>query len=197
MKVEIRNDKVTIEGYVNAVERESRPVLTGKGRANEKIKAGTWEKALKRAKEVKALLDHREDREIASTKDGSLILNEDNIGLRAKLVTSDEEVLKKAREGKLQGWSFGMYVLEESYEDRADQLPLREVSDLDILEVSVIDDAMIPCYSATSIEARAGEEKTIEKRSTDSKVTVEEDADYSSYENRIKSIKSKSCTGTT
>ena len=200
MKVEIRNDKVIIEGYVNAVERESRPLITEKGRVNEKIKAGTWRKALKRAENVNALLDHRTDKVLASTKEGTVRLDEDEIGLRATVVTADAETMKKAREGKLRGWSFGMYVNEESYEERANQLPLREVSDLDILEISIIDDEMTPCYAATSIEARAGEEKTVEKRSTESKAVVEitgKDIDYSKYESRIKDLKSKSCTGTT
>lgn len=200
MKVEIRNDKVIIEGYVNAVERESRPLITEKGRVNEKIKAGTWRKALERAENVNALLDHRTDKVLASTKAGTVTLDEDEIGLRATVVTADAETMKKARAGKLRGWSFGMYVNEESYEERANQLPLREVSDLDILEISVIDDEMTPCYSATSIEARAGEEKTVEKRSTESKVVVEvtgKDVDYSKYESRIKDLKSKSCAGTT
>lgn len=200
MKVEIRNDKVIIEGYVNAVERESRPLITEKGRVNEKIKAGTWRKALSRAENVNALLDHRTDKVLASTKEGTVTLDEDEIGLRATVVTADAEAMKKAREGKLKGWSFGMYVNEESYEERANQLPLREVSDLDILEISVIDDEMTPCYSATSIEARAGEEKTVEKRSTESKVVVEvteKDIDYSKYESRIKDLKNRSCTGTT
>lgn len=200
MKVEIRNDKVIIEGYVNAVERESRPLITEKGRVNEKIKAGTWRKALSRAENVNALLDHRADKVLASTKEGTVTLDEDEIGLRATVVTADAEAMEKARAGKLRGWSFGMYVNEESYEERANQLPLREVSDLDILEVSIIDDEMIPCYAATSIETRAGEEKTVEKRSTESKAVVEitgKDIDYSKYESRIKDLKSKSCTGTT
>lgn len=200
MKVEIRNDKVIIEGYVNAVERESRPLITEKGRVNEKIKAGTWRKALSRAENVNALLDHRADKVLASTKEGTVTLDEDEIGLRATVVTADAEAMEKARAGKLRGWSFGMYVNEESYEERANQLPLREVSDLDILEISVIDDEMTPCYAATSIETRAGEEKTVEKRSTESKAVVaviEKDIDYSSYESRIKDLKSKSCTGTT
>ncbi len=200
MKVEIRNDKVIIEGYVNAVERESRPLITEKGRVNEKIKAGTWRKALKRAENVNALLDHRADKVLASTKEGTVTLDEDEIGLRATVVTADTETMKKAREGKLKGWSFGMYVNEESYEERANQLPLREVSDLDILEISIIDDEMTPCYAATSIETRAGEEKTIEKRSIESPASVsitEKDIDYSNYESRIKDLKSKSCAGTT
>lgn len=200
MKVEIRNDKVIIEGYVNAVERESRPLITEKGRVNEKIKAGTWKKALERAKNVNALLDHRADKVLASTKEGTVTLDEDEIGLRATVVTGDAETMEKARAGKLRGWSFGMYVNEESYEERANQLPLREISDLDILEISIIDDKMTPCYAATSIETRAGEEKTVEKRSTESLAIVkvtEKNIDYSTYESRIKDLKSKSCAGTT
>ena len=37
MKVEIRNDKVIIDGYVNAVERFSKPLYDKKGKFIERI----------------------------------------------------------------------------------------------------------------------------------------------------------------
>lgn len=79
MKVELRNDSVYIEGYVNAVGRDSRPIrdkTTGK-RFVEQIVPGTFKRALAK-NEVKLLLDHDHSRELGSTET-NLTLYEDNI----------------------------------------------------------------------------------------------------------------------
>ena len=110
MNVDIRADSVRITGYVNAVERLSKPIretLHGKIRTFfDRIKAGVFRKALRRNK-VLVLLNHNAERVLASTEDGSAILEEDNIGLKADITITDKEVVQKAREGKLSGWSFG------------------------------------------------------------------------------------------
>ena len=83
MRVELRNDSVYIEGYVNAVGRDSRPIrdrTTGK-RFVEQIVPGTFKRALAK-NEVKLLLDHDSTSELGSTET-NLTLYEDNIGLRA------------------------------------------------------------------------------------------------------------------
>ena len=198
MRVEVRADgkTVVIDGYVNAVERESRPVITPRGRCNEKVKEGTFKKALERAENVDILLDHDNSKKYGSTSEKNLQLFEDNIGLRAIATICDEEIADKAKSGKLKGWSFGMYVNKDAYEERADKLPLRTLEDIDIFEVSMIDEKMNPCYTATSIETRAnGEEKVIEQRANDTHVVTEnmvetpkETIDYSKYENRAKAL---------
>ena len=71
MKVEIRNNSVLIDGYVNAVERKSKVLRDAKGQFVETIKAGVFQRALERAKEVKVLLNHNYDRELTSTKEST------------------------------------------------------------------------------------------------------------------------------
>jgi hypothetical protein len=71
-------------------------------------------------------------------------------------------------------------------------LPRRLVEDLDIFEVSIIDDRMSPCYVGTSIEQRAEQEVVAEQRGDEFRaVTVEEkpNIDYSVFENRIEKLK--------
>ena len=67
---------------------------------------GTFQRAIDRADEVKILLNHDYSRNLGSTKT-NLKLYEDNIGLRAIAEITDAEVIQKAKEGKLRGWSFG------------------------------------------------------------------------------------------
>ena len=100
-KNDIRNNKIVIDGYVNAVERESKVLYDTRGEFIEKIRAGVFQKALERADNVRVLLDHEQDRELADTKSGKAKLYEDNIGLRAIVEIEDSEVIEKARNNKV------------------------------------------------------------------------------------------------
>ena len=159
MRIEIRADSVTIEGYVNAVERPSKPLLSRFGRFIEKICAGAFGRALERNKDVRILLNHNSERDLGGTGTGELELNEDNIGLHARAVITDPEVIKDARNNNLVGWSFG-------FEDRAVDvmqdnetgLPYRMVKDLNLYEVSILNREKTPAYNGTLVNVRAGDE---------------------------------------
>ncbi|MCE5226698.1 MAG: HK97 family phage prohead protease [Porphyromonadaceae bacterium] len=196
LRIEIRNDSVVIDGYVNAVERMSNPVITPHGKVIEVIEQRAFEKALERAENVDLLLNHSKERKLGSTTEENTELWEDNIGLRAVCTVTDSDVIQKAKDGKLKGWSFGMYVNEEHIEQRAEGLPIRHIKDLDLFEVSIIDDRMNPCYTATSIETRADGEKVIEQRAYENRIVVEnmvetpkEVINYTEFENRISNLK--------
>lgn len=167
MKIEVRNDSVVISGYVNAVERWSKPLKANlRGmmqRFIEKIGAGVFKNALKRNDNVKVLLNHDPNRELANTKDGTAVLEEDNIGLRAEVTITDPEVVEKARNHKLVGWSFGF----RSNSDEVAQgatIATRTVNDMDLVEVSILDDTRSPAYYGTSIETRNDGEPMLEIR---------------------------------
>lgn len=117
---------------------------------------------------------------------------EDEIGLRAETVITDDEVIAAAKEGKLKGWSFNMKHVKDVIEERADQLPLRHVTDFDMDEITLVLNK-VPVYSATSIEVRADEEEDVEIRTLcmDTQYTEsvpEKKMDYSKYENRIRDL---------
>ena len=167
MKIEVRNDSVVISGYVNAVERWSKPIRANlRGIAQrfiEKIKAGVFKTALKRNENVKVLLNHNHDRELANTKDGTAILEEDNIGLRAEVTITDPEVVEKAKNNKLVGWSFGFYSNSDEVAQQA-TIATRTVTDMDLVEVSILDDTKSPAYYGTSIETRSEDGVMLEIR---------------------------------
>ena len=191
MKAEFRNGSVILDGYVNVVERISKPIPDKKGVFVERIRAGAFQRALDKVNSLPILLDHDQGRKIASTGDGSATLYEDNIGLRAIVKTSDNEVMRKAREGKLRGWSFGFYANKQEYSTTREGMRLRTVKDLDLIEVSLIDERRSPVYIATSVEARGNSEKIVEYRDgLLDKCTGNSLSDYYSvYETRIKNLK--------
>ena len=176
MNIEVRNDSVVIRGYVNAVERWSKPLrMNLRGmmqRFIEKIKAGVFKNALKRNDNVKVLLNHDPNRELANTKDGTAILEEDNIGLRAEVTITDPEVVEKARNNKLVGWSFGFYSNADEV-DNSGSIAKRSVADMDLVEVSILDDTKSPAYYGTSIETRSEDGAIMEFRENTAEETVD------------------------
>ncbi|MDF2788677.1 MAG: peptidase [Neobacillus sp.] len=201
MRIEIRENQVLLDGYVNAVERESRVLPSPRGRFKEKIKPKTFEKALRKADNVELRFNHDPNRKLGSIQEGNLQLFEDNIGLRAIATVSDEAVINKAKNGELRGWSFGFIDLNPDWQDGEDGISLRYLSEIDLIEVSILDKT--PAYIATSIEARGEEEVISEQRSDEFRAEIEdltkqeeekrEDPviDYSIFEKEIELLKLK------
>nr|DAZ41228.1 MAG TPA: prohead serine protease [Caudoviricetes sp.] len=179
MKIQVRNDKVIIDGYVNAVERYSKTLCDKNGYFIERIMPNVFSRAIEKNPSIKVLLDHDYDKELANTKDGTAILVEDNIGLRATVEITDENVISKAKKKLLRGWSFGFYCNEQDEEVGEDGITKRSVKDIDLIEVSIIDDKKIPAYIGTSIEMRDDKPRLLEYRSE------EFDENSFSYENNI------------
>lgn len=165
MRVEIRSDHAMIEGYVNVVERESRMLRDAYGPFVEVVKAGTFAKALERNKNVELKFNHRQH--LGDMADGSVELREDPIGLYARAKVKDPNIIEKAKNKELRGWSFGFACRNADWEETkaADNSVTRKRSlrDIDLREVSILDKT--PAYIATSIEMRDEGEELVEFRS--------------------------------
>lgn len=193
MLIEIRADNtMKISGYVNAICRDSRPIITPRGKVVEQIEEGTFRRAIERAENIDLRLNHYKDKNYACTKDGTLKLKEDSIGLRAEAIISDPMMIEKAKKKEFRGWSFGAYMTADRMEERANDIPRRHVTEMELFEVSLIDYKKEPCYTGTSIEQRAENEIVIEERTFPDESTVEtpeKTIDYSEYEKKIKTLK--------
>lgn len=182
MKINIREDSVEIDGYVNAIERYSKPLNSRIGKFRERIKVGAFKRAIDRNPDIHVLLNHDENRDLGSTKQGNLELHEDNIGLRAKATITDADVIAKAKHGDLVGWSFGFKDRDVDTRE-IDGMMTRDVKDLDLYEVSILDRSKVPAYDGTLIQARdasgAGVSINAGEAMTDDKpeVTEEKPAD--------------------
>jgi len=208
MEIRIKKDSVEIDGYVNAIERKSKPLWSRVGQFVERICKGAFSRALKRNDDVRILLNHDPERDLGGTKDGNLKLEEDNIGLRAEAIITDPEVVEKAKRGDLVGWSFGFVDRDVENKRDEDGMPLRDVKDLDLIEVSILDRTKTPAYDGTLVAVRADEETSIffgesfedeinvremeEKESTDEteqQGTVDEAINYSEWDALIDDMK--------
>ncbi|MBY6860808.1 HK97 family phage prohead protease [Clostridium botulinum] len=172
MRIEIRNNKVILDGYVNAVCRDSKPLLSPQGMFVEQIKEGVFQRALNNAKDVKLLFNHKNDRELGSIVQGNLQLFEDSIGLRGIAEISDSEVIEKAEKNELRGWSFGFYVNKDEWID-GEPYQKRFIEDMELIEVSILD--CTPAYNGTSIESRDNKSVLSETRGDEFKSVIVKD----------------------
>lgn len=155
MEINIRDDHVEVEGYVNAVERNSKPLHSRLGGFVERITKGAFADAIQRNSDIHVLLNHDWTRDLGSTAKGNLELTEDSIGLHARAEIYDEDVINKARNGQLVGWSFGFTDRDvENSTDEDTKLPLRKVRGLNLYEVSILDNSKTPAYEGTVINSR-------------------------------------------
>lgn len=121
--------------------------------------SGCFSRAIERNDDIKILLNHDWNKELGTTKNGSLELVEDTIGLRAKAIITDSETVEKAKNGDLVGWSFGFRDIDvENGIDNDSGLPMRNLKDIELYEVSILDRTKIPAYNGTLVQCRDSEE---------------------------------------
>lgn len=178
MEIRITSDSVEISGYVNAVERYSRVLKSRIGDFVERVCKGAFGNAIKRNDDIHILLNHEDERDLGSTKQGNLELAEDAIGLKARAVIKDADVIAKARNNELVGWSFGFY--DREVESKIiDGITHRAIKELDLAEVSILDRSKTPAYEGTLISARGENNEKIKYRSAefiDEAVIVRDDS---------------------
>lgn len=155
MEIRLKGDSVEITGYVNAIERKSKPLWSRIGQFVERICKGAFKRALERNNNVRILLNHDQRRDLGGQADGNLELEEDNIGLHARATITDPDVVKKAKDGDLVGWSFGFYDRDVDLKTDEDGFTLRDVHDLDLEEVSLLDRSCVPAYDGTLVAVRS------------------------------------------
>ena len=160
MNIRVNKDSVEIEGYVNAIERLSKPLKDRLGKFVERIKCGAFRRALERAKDVRILLNHDYNRDLGGISDGNLELYEDAIGLHARATITDKEVVEQARKGELVGWSFG-FTDRDVEQGEENGLTVRNVKDLDLYEVSLINRSKVPAYDGTLVAVRTADDKSL------------------------------------
>lgn len=208
MIIRVTKDSVEIDGYVNAVERLSKPLHDRLGEFVERVKVGAFKRALERADDVRILLNHEWTRDLGGIKDGNLELYEDAIGLHARATITDKEVVEQARNGELKGWSFG-FTDRDVEQGEENGVIVRNVKDLDLYEVSLINRSKVPAYDGTLVAVRTADdskslnisdyiESELKIRVEDEKTEPEKEdnhaadngaIDYTKYHNLINEMK--------
>lgn len=154
--IQTNNDEMTVSGYVNKVGSVSE-VLSIDGQVfQEKILPQAFTDALNQDDEICFYLEHDPSKILATTKNGSLQLSQDDTGLKMQATIVDTSDGKNAYEliktGIITNMSFGFLVEDDIWTDDNDSdIPLRTVTKLYLSEVSAVKN---PAYTDSEINAR-------------------------------------------
>lgn len=153
----IENDdegKLIVSGYVNETGKQSH-LLGTKKKFKETIQKGAFTRALKKGNDIHFLAEHDENKILASTRNGSLTLKEDEKGLLMTAEISDTSYGRDyhtlIKDGILRNMSFGFSVDKDKWRKLNDGTYTRDIDDLTLFEVSVVTN---PAYPQSSISAR-------------------------------------------
>lgn len=138
-----------LTGYVATFGIETRI-----GDFRETIRAGAFSGSLRSNPDILALVDHNPSKVLGRSGSGSLILAEDQRGLRFELELPDtqlgRDIAALSARGDIGGMSFGFNVPEGGDEWAGE---LRTLKAVDLREISVVQ--AFPAYSGTSISVRS------------------------------------------
>lgn len=177
----LANGDLLVRGYVNESESFSNILFDKKKKVKfrEKITRGAFTEAINRGYDIDFLAEHDQKLILASTRNGSLSLTEDDRGLymEAKIAKTSygRDYYELIKEGILRNMSFGFSNIKDSWKRAIDGVYERTIEKLDLFEVSVVKN---PAYSQSAIAARGINliEEVIIPEGTE--VLVEQETEY-------------------
>lgn len=152
VRAEAVENRRVIRGYAAVFDQEAE---IG-GIYREVIRRGAFAKTLGERDQV-ALWDHESSLPLGRRSKGTLTLREDAHGLYIEIEPPDttwgNDAYVSIQRGDVKGMSIGFRVIKADWhEDGASELWLREITEIDLWEVSPV---TFPAYEQTEVEARA------------------------------------------
>lgn len=155
-KIEIREDEQgnrMLTGYAVKWEMKSH-VLGYYRKFREQFKQGAFTESLQKD-DQRFLWSHDTSKVLGRTKNNTLRLVEDSIGLRFELdlpkTTLGNDTYESIKRGDVDGVSFGFSMITQDIEEPDDDLMLRTITKAKLLEVSAV---AFPAYPDSEVSAR-------------------------------------------
>lgn len=154
--IEIREDEDgnrVLTGYAVKWKKNSQ-VLGHYYKFREQIQKGAFADSLEND-DQRFLWSHDTSKVLGRTKNGTLRLKEDGVGLHVELdlpkTTLGNDTYESIKRGDVDGMSFGFKVESEEIKEPDEDLPLRTVTKARLLEVSAV---AFPAYPDSEVSAR-------------------------------------------
>jgi uncharacterized protein len=148
-----------ITGYAVVFDSWSEVMVDARGKAfRERIAPTAFDRALAESPDIRALWNHNADKPLGRTRNGTLRLAKDGLGLRIELAppaTSwGADAVTSIQRGDVSGMSFAFSKREngDTWVKGVDGIAERTLVDLNLHEVSPV---TFPAYPATSVGVRA------------------------------------------
>lgn len=144
-----------VSGYVNQTEQLSQELGLVK-RFKEKISKGAFKRAISNSdRDIDFLAEHDSSTVLASTKNGTLDLREDDKGLymEARIINTSagRDWYEMISSGLITNMSFGFQSIDDEWRSVGENLFERTINDLELFEVSAVRN---PAYAQSSISNR-------------------------------------------
>lgn len=143
MELRAAGDGMTFEGYAAVFNQPSQPLPF-----IEFVKPGAFKRSLQSRNRMMLLWNHDTSNPLASTRNGSLQLTEDNIGLKVTATLPDttlgRDIAELVRTGVVDSMSFGFSVKKDSWSQDGQQ---RFLEDVTLYECSLVS---TPAYESTA-----------------------------------------------
>lgn len=150
-RVETQDGKTRVIGYAAVYNSLSHDL----GGFRERILPGTFTRSLTEQPDVRALVEHDDKLLVGRTKAGTLRITDDERGLKVEITPPDttvgRDLVENIRLGNLDGMSFRFTTVKDAW-SRADGQTLRDLVDVDLIEVSVVS---VPAYPDTEVAIRS------------------------------------------
>ncbi len=161
-EVELRQDEESgqykISGYAAVFNKRSENL----GGFVEVLRPGAFRKVLDNEPDVKCLFNHDPNKLLARTKNGTLTLEENTVGLKFEALLGDtsiaQDVWQMVQRGDVDQCSFAFSVAEngDKFTEQKENLYLREIFEVNMLaDVSPV---VYPAYSQTSVNVRTAKD---------------------------------------
>ncbi|QKS71912.1 HK97 family phage prohead protease [Paenalkalicoccus suaedae] len=137
-----------LSGYVVQFDRMSLPIG---GMFREKVERGAFTKTLQRTKTI-AVWNHNIDLVLGNTRNRTLKLYEDDIGLRFEIkppnTQAGRDAIELIKKKYVTGVSMGMNVVRDNWEEGG-ELPIRTLYEVDLIEISP---TPLPAYPDSGVQ---------------------------------------------
>lgn len=171
---ETEDGKKTITGY--AVKWEKKSETMGYWyRFKEQFKKGAFKSSLE-TDDQRALWSHDTSKVLGRTKNGTLRLEENDIGLRFEIdlpdTTLGEDAYKTIKRGDIDGVSFGFRKLVEEWDETDPDNIIRSITSAQLIEISPV---AFPAYLDSEVSARSSDpyKEYLENKNNNSKFILE------------------------
>lgn len=147
------NGDHVLSGYALEWNKQSHLI---ENRFKEQFAPGAFTDSLKSA-DVRALFSHDVTRVLGRTKNNTLRLEEDSVGLRFEIdlpnTTLGSDTHKSVLRGDIDGVSFGFLPVTQSWDDSGETV-IRTIHSADLLEISPV---AFPAYPDSMVSARSAD----------------------------------------
>jgi len=128
------------------------------GLFTESIRRGAFSRAIEEKQDVRSLFNHSADIVLGRTKNGTLVLRQDDKGLWTETTPPDtqqaRDVIENVRVGNVTGMSFAFRIKNQEWtmSEDPEELDHREIIDVDLYDISVV---TYPAYEETFVGLRS------------------------------------------